>query len=126
MSKESLFVIKPDEKSEQIAQEAIDIAIKLGLVVSPIGGKILTFEEARMLYQLFEKEDWFQAFMEYLTSGEIKAYLTEGEEVIEKTLEVKRQVRKKYARDQRRNAIHSPKTEEDARQNIELFRRVFK
>lgn len=45
MNKESLFVIKPDEKSQQIAQEAVSVATKLGLMVSLIGKKVLTPEE---------------------------------------------------------------------------------
>ena len=125
MSKESLFLIKPGEKSERIAREAVDAATSLNLIVSFMGRKVLAPEEAIELYRPFEREPWFSDFMSYMTSGATQVYLTEGEGAIEKTLEVRRRVRKIFAIDRRRNAIHSPKTKEDSRRNIELFRRIF-
>jgi len=126
MNKESLFLIKPDEQSPQIAQKALEIATGLNLAVILMGEKVLSLEEAETLYQRFKSEEWFPRFMEYLTSGEVGVYLARGEEAIRKINETKRQIREKYAHNRQQNAIHAPKTVEDAKKDINFFQRIFK
>jgi hypothetical protein len=60
-----------------------------------------------------------------LISGEIKAYFTAGDGAIEKTLEIKRRIREKYAIDERKNAIHAPKDESSVQETRDLIRKIF-
>lgn len=123
---ESCFVIKPDhEKHDMIAEDAVKIAVELGLTPFLMGKKKLSYEEAVEFYKGFKDEPWFPSFMEYLTSGEITAYFTEGEGAIEKTLEVKRLVREKHARDRQRDAIHAPKREHTVQETRDIIRKIF-
>lgn len=78
-----------------------------------------------LYYKDFKDETWFPSFMEYLISGEISVYFTEGKEAIKKTLEVKRLVREKHARDRQKNAIHAPKREKGVQETREIIRRIF-
>jgi len=126
VNNESCFVIKPDEeKHDLIAEDAVKIAVELGLTPFLMGKKKLSYEEAVSFYKDFKDEAWFPSFMEYLTSGEISAYFTEGEGAIEKTLEVKRLVREKHARDRQRDSIHAPKRETSVQETREVIRRIF-
>lgn len=123
---ESCFVIKPDEeKHDLIAEDAVKIAVELGLTPFLLGKKKLSYEEAVSFYTDFKDEPWFPSFMEYLTSGEISAYFTEGEGAIDKTLEVKRLVREKYTRDRQKDAIHAPKREQSVQETRDLISRIF-
>lgn len=123
---ESCFVIKPDaEKHHLVAEDAVKIAIELGLEPFLMGKKKLSYEEAVAFYKDFKDEVWFPSFMEYLTSGEISAYFTQGEGAIEKTLEVKKRVREKHAIDRQRDAIHAPKRQKSAQETRELIRKIF-
>lgn len=125
MSKESLFMIKPSEQGQLIGEEATRTAIGLSLKVRLLGEKTLTQEEAILIYQLFTAEPWFPAYIDYLISGPILVYLTEGDQAIEKTLETRELVRGKYAEDRQRNAIHAPKDEENLERNLEAFKVIF-
>src|SRR3989338_3246917 len=123
---ESVFIIKPDEeKHDMVAEDAVKIAIELGLTPFLMGKKKLSYEEAVSFYKDFKDEPWFPGFMEYLTSGEISAYFTEGEGAIEKTFEVKRFVREKHAKDRQKDAIHAPKREQSVQETRELIRKIF-
>lgn len=123
---ESAFIIKPDEeKHDLVAEDAVKIAVELGLTSFLMGKKKLSYEEAVSLYTDFKNEPWFPSFMEYLTSGEISAYFTEGEGAIEKTLEVKKRVREKYAKDRQKDAIHAPKIERSVQKTRELIKKIF-
>lgn len=123
---ESCFVIKPDhEKHDLIAEDAAKIAIELGLTPFLMGKKKLSYEEAVEFYKGFKDETWFPSFMEYLTSGEITAYFTKGEGAIQKTLEVKRLVREKHAKDRQQDAIHAPKREHTVQETREIIRKIF-
>jgi nucleoside diphosphate kinase len=123
---ESCFFIKPDhEKHDMITEDAVKIAVELGLTPFLMGKKKLSYEEAVSFYKGFKDEPWFPSFMEYLTSGVITAYFTEGEGAIEKTLEVKRLVREKHARDRQQDAIHAPKREHTVQETREIIRQIF-
>jgi nucleoside diphosphate kinase len=126
MKNESCFIIKPDkERRHLIAEDAMRIAMELGLKPYLMGEKKLSLDEAIAFYKDFKDELWFSDFVEYLMSGEIKAYFTEGDGAIEKTIEVKRRVREKYAIDRQKNAIHVPKKEKSVQETRELIRRIF-
>lgn len=126
MKSESCFIIKPDkERHHLIAEDAVKIAIELGLKPYFMGEKKLSLDEAIAFYKDFKDESWFSEFAEYLISGDIKAYFTEGDEAIEKTLEVKRRVREKYAVDKQKNAIHAPKEEQNVEETRELIKKIF-
>lgn len=123
---ESCFVVKPDtEKHELIAEDAVKIAVELGLTPFLMGKKKLSYEEAVSFYKDFKNESWFPDFMEYLTSGEISAYFTEGDGAIEKTLEVKKLVREKHARDRQKDAIHAPKREHTVQETRDFIKKIF-
>lgn len=123
---ESCFVIKPDaEKHNLVAEDAVKIANELGLTPFLMGKKKLSYEEAVSFYKDFKNEPWFDSFMDYLTSGEISAYLTKGNQAIEKTLEVKKRVREKHAKDRQRDAIHAPKERRSVQETRELIKKIF-
>ena len=123
---ESCFIIKPDaERHHLVAEDAVKIAVELGLTPFLIGKKKLSYEEAISFYRNFKDEEWFADFIEYLTSGEISAYFTKGEGAIEKTLEVKRLVREKHARDRQKDAIHAPKREKTVQETRDLIQKIF-
>lgn len=123
---ESCFVIKPDEEIHHlIAEDAVKIAVELGLTPFLMGKKKLAFDEAVAFYKDFKDEPWFFDFMGYLTSGDISAYFTEGEGAIEKTLEVKEKIREKYTIDRQKDAIHAPKRKRSVQETRELIRKIF-
>lgn len=121
----SCFLIKPGKESDLIAINAVKIAESLGLTVNFKGSEVLSLKEASAFYKEFEKEPWFFQFMAYFTSGEVRAYFTEGEDAIEKTLEVKRQIRAKYAIDKQKNAIHAPEGASYVQETLLLIEKFF-
>lgn len=125
MSPESLFMTKPGPRERVVRQDAVGTALEFGLSVEFLGEKTLTLEEAHLVYKDFEQEDWFSTFAEYLTSGPIAVYLTEGESAIETTLHVRDEIRSRHSENRRKNAIHAPKNEDAFRKNLEQFRRIF-
>lgn len=125
MPPESLFMTKPGPRERVVRQDAVGTAMSLGLAVRLLGEKILTPDEAHLIYHTYEGEEWFPAFLDYLTSGQVAVYLTEGERAVERTIEVRNAVRARHAEDRRKNAIHAPKNEEAFRENLEQFRQIF-
>ncbi len=126
MREKSCFLIKPDqERSDLIASQAVKLAENLGLTVSFAGSTTLSLREAAAFYKEHEKKPWFFNFLAYFTSGGVEAYFTEGENAIMKTVEVRNQIRSKYAIDQQRNAIHAPDYEAYAVETIRLVTEFF-
>jgi len=122
----SCFIIKPDrERCCIIAEDAIKIATELGLKTYFLGEKTLSLDEVIALYEDFQGDIWFTEFTEYLMSGEVKAYFTEGDNAIIKTLEVKRRIREKYAINVQKNAIHAPKREISVQKTRNLIELIF-
>lgn len=126
MKEWSCFLIKPDqERSDLIAMDAVKIALDLGLTVCLVGEKKLSLQEAVAFYKDFNEESWFFEFIKYLMSGNVKAYFTDGEGAIEKTLEIKKMIREKYAIDKQKNAIHAPKEKKDIQEAYRLIVEIF-
>lgn len=124
----SCFLIKLDcERLGLISNDAIRMARDLKLNVYYIGQTKLSFEDAMHIYKnsASKNETWFLEFIEYLISGEVKIYFTEGEEAILKTLTIRKKIRDKYSINQRMNAIHAPDKEMDAQENRQTFINIF-
>jgi nucleoside diphosphate kinase len=125
MSKESLIMTKPDPRKSEIQRAILNECSKKGLGVYLLGEKKLTIEDVYLIYDKFIAENWFKEFADYITSKEVSAYVTEGNDAVEKTLEVRNEIRNRYAEDRKKNAVHAPKEEESVEEYLRKFKIIF-
>lgn len=70
----------------------------------------LSSEDAAALYNIHEKEPWYQNLIKYMTSGESIGYSCsnkESKDPIKDMKDIKDQVRKEWGKDEMKNAMHS-------------------
>jgi nucleoside diphosphate kinase len=114
MNKSKVFVVlKPG--SLDLAQTVIERFAQDGWKVSQTITKKLLLTEARNLYKVHRKEDFYKDLCEYMCSDICRAFIFEKSNVLDPFEEVKRikdEIREKYGESDMRNVLHSSDSQE--------------
>ena len=124
-SKQNIFVIiKPGFLKDN--QFIINEFEKFGWVVDRIKTKRLLLSEAKRLYDIHKKEEWFDDLCNYMTSDLCTGILFTkdkpmSKKMFDETNKIKDVIRKKLSESEMRNAIHSS----DSLERLQIERGVF-
>jgi nucleoside-diphosphate kinase len=131
MVERSLVLIKPDATKRNLSGEIISRFEKVGLKI--IAMKLLKMDRAlaKRHYAVHEGKPFFNALVDYITSGPIVAIIFEGDnaiELIRKTMgstdpakAEKGTIRADFGIDIQNNAVHGSDSPENAVREISLF-----
>ena len=120
---EKTFVmIKPDAFERGLNDKIMQSLEATGLKISDKIDRIPERKKIEQLYQQYNDRSFFEEWVNYLTSGQIRALVVEGEDAINKVLKVKEKIRNKFAPNEKRyNLIHSSDTVDDAIRESGIF-----
>ena len=124
-SKQNIFVIvKPGFLKDN--QFIINEFEKHGWVIDRIKTKRLLLSEAKRLYDIHKKEEWFSDLCNYMTSDLCMGILFTkdkpmSKKMFDETNKIKDVIRKKLGESEMRNAIHSS----DSLERLQIERGVF-
>lgn len=95
-----------------LSQDVIEIFENVGWKLKRIRTKQLTIQEARRLYAVHKKEDFYKDLCEYMASDMSVGIIFEKPGVINKDMyeevdKIKDKIRKKWGKDDMRNVLHS-------------------
>ena len=109
MNKSKVFVVlKPG--SLNLAQTVIERFAQDGWTVSQTTTKKLLLAEARTLYKVHSKEDFYDDLCKYMSSDQCRAFIFEKSNILDPFKEVKKikeEIREKYGESDMRNVLHS-------------------
>lgn len=108
---EAFIVIKPGFLN--LSEEILKMFTDEGFIIEKTRPKVLTETEAKQLYEVHKEEDFFDALVKYMASGEsIGVMFKPSKPMKEKTLfnkidKLKDEIRKKWGESDMRNVMHS-------------------
>ena len=108
MRKDHVFVIiKPGFYN--LANELFATFSEHGYKVIKSKTKRLTMEEAKSLYKVHKKEDFYNDLCKYMTSGITMAFILKkkSDDIFKEFAKLKDQIREKYGESDMRNVLHS-------------------
>lgn len=108
MKSKVFVVLKPG--SLDLAQAVIERFAQDGWTVSQTTTKKLLLAEARTLYKVHRKEDFYNDLCEYMCSDICRAFIFEKAGVLDPFKEVKKikeEIRETYGESDMRNVLHS-------------------
>lgn len=96
----------------QYTQQILDIFAEAGWEVDQTTIKTLTLDQAKDLYDVHKKEDWYGSLCEYMSSGPSRAIMfkkpgRQTKDTYRDVAELKDGIRKKWGIDDCRNVMHS-------------------
>ncbi len=124
-SKQNIFVIiKPGFLKDN--QFIINEFEKRGWEIDRIKTKRLLLSEAKRLYDIHKKEEWFGDLCDYMTSDLCMGVLFKkdkpmSKKMFDETNKIKDFIRKKLGESEMRNAIHSS----DSLERLQIEREIF-
>ena len=107
----NIFVIvKPG--FEKIIPEVVNVFNRHGWYVYKTRPKQLLLSEAKKLYDIHKKEDWYKELCEYMASGLSTAFIFKknkpmSPKMFDETNKIKDEIRNKWGESEMRNVIHS-------------------
>lgn len=130
MDERTLLIIKPDATAKKVIGDIISM-VEDKFEIRGIIMKTLTVEEAREFYSVHKGKPFYDALVEFMTSGPVVGILLEGENAIRKLREVvgatdpakaePGTIRAKFGTDVQRNAVHASDSPESAEYEIPFF-----
>ena len=119
----SFMIIKPDafeKKLEKVIEKNI---IDKGLKITESFEGIAPRVKMENNYIAKKHKSFFKEWMDFLTSGKLKAIVVEGDDAITKALDIKSEIRRLYAPNEKRyNLVHcSDDTTNATREIINFF-----
>ena len=95
------FLKKSAEIMEMIKEEGFELV--------KTTTKLLTLEEAKALYKIHKKEEWYKPLCDYMSSDLTLGLLfkSDDKDPLKKMAEVKDKVREKFGESDMRNVMHS-------------------
>lgn len=96
----------------QYTQQILDIFKENGWEMDQTRIKALTFDEAKELYKVHKKEDWYEALCRYMSSGVSRAIMftkpgKQTKQTYEDVAKIKDGIRERWGVDDCRNVMHS-------------------
>ena len=118
----TFVMIKPDAFERGLDSKIMKSLEENGLTISKRIDGITKREKFEQLYQQYSNKNFFEEWVNYLTNGQIRALIVEGEDAIDKVLKVKKQIRSEYTPNEKRyNLMHSSDTVDDAMRESGIF-----
>lgn len=117
------IVIKPgfDELSNKIIEEFK----QYGFALSNMRPKRLTLDEAKSLYRVHSKEDFYNKLCKYMSSGVSIGILfqhnLDTETAFEKLEKIKSEIRDKYSKNDMENVMHSSDKFENMQKECRIY-----
>lgn len=110
LQQQVFVVLKPG--SLDLAQVVIERFEQSGWKVARTTTKQLLLEEAKKLYEVHKKEDFYKSLCEYMASGPCRAFIftkrgTQSSKSFKEVAEIKEEIREKYGESDMRNVLHS-------------------
>ncbi len=125
---ETLFIIKPNVIENRHVGEILTILEEKGLVIKRMNMETFTKERAEEFYEIHRDKPFFKRLIEFMTSGPIIAMVLEHENCVEYIREIigttdpqkaeAGTIRRNFAHDITRNAVHASDSTENARKEI--------
>jgi len=122
---EAFIVIKPG--FEKLSEEILKMFEDNGFVIKQTRPKQLLEKEAKRLYEVHKKEDFFDALVNYMSSGiSIGVILSPSKRLKNKVLfnkigKLKDEIRKKWSESDMRNVIHSSDNLENMKEESSVY-----
>ena len=127
----TLAIIKPDATNRNIIGEIISIIENNKFKVVRLSSMILTESKAKEFYDIHSSKPFFDALIEYMTSGMIVAIVLERDNAVREFRDLigdtnpdnakDGTIRKKFALNQSNNSIHGSDSNENAIREIKLI-----
>ncbi len=127
----TLAIIKPDATERNIIGEIISMIEKREFRITRLSSMILTESKAKEFYNIHSSKPFFNALVEYMTSGMIIAIELEKDNAVRDFRELigntnpddakDGTIRKKFAINQSNNSIHGSDSIENAIKEINLI-----
>lgn len=104
------MLVKPDGLSRGLAPEVIRALRQTGLEVEPVGRLHLTRQQVERWYPEKLNEPDGPLTLTYLCEGPMLLLAVVGDDALRRAHRVKRDVRRRWGTDARRNVAHCPET----------------
>ena len=127
----TLAIIKPDATKRNIIGEIISIIENSKFKVIRLSSMILTESKAKEFYDIHSSKPFFDALIEYMTSGMIVVIVLEKDNAVKEFRDLigdtnpdnakDGTIRKKFALNQSNNSIHGSDSNENAIKEINLI-----
>ncbi|WP_176955190.1 nucleoside-diphosphate kinase [Sinosporangium album] len=109
-ARDTHVLVKPDGVSRGLAPEVVLALRRAGLAVEPVGRLHLTRRQAERWYPEKLDEPDGPLTMDYLCEGPMLLLAVVGDDALRRTRGVKKEVRRRFGTDARRNVAHCPET----------------
>ena len=118
----TFMMIKPDAFQRNLEKVIETNIIESGLKISESFTGVAPRKKIENNYITKQHKSFFKEWIDFLTSGKIKAIIVEGENAIARALELKKNIRNKYAPNEKRfNLIHCSDDIHNAKREIKNF-----
>ena len=118
----TFMMIKPDAFERKLNTVIENNILASGLKISKTFEGIASKNKMRKNYISKQHKSFFEDWINFLTSGNIKAIIVEGDNAISKALNLKKEIRTKYAPNEKRyNLVHCSDDELNAKREIKNF-----
>lgn len=119
----TFMIIKPDAFERKLEKVIENTIVDKGLKIAESFEGIAPRAKMENNYIAKKNKSFFKEWMDFLTSGKLKAFVVEGDDAITKALDVKAQIRRMYAPNEKRyNLVHcSDDTTNATREIINFF-----
>ena len=127
----TLAIIKPDATERNIIGEIISMIEKREFRITRLSSMILTESKAKEFYDIHSSKPFFNALVEYMTSGMIVAIELEKDNAVKEFRDLigdtdpnnakDGTIRKKFALNKSNNSIHGSDSNENAIKEIKII-----
>ena len=127
----TLAIIKPDATERNIIGEIISMIESREFKITRLSSMVLTESKAKLFYEIHSSKSFYNALVEYMTSGMIVALVLEKDNAVKDFRELigdtnpdkakDGTIRKKFAINQSNNSIHGSDSDENAMKEINLI-----
>lgn len=133
MSQRTLGLVKPNATKANLEEFILNDINNSNFDLTIIEQKRMTLsrEEARQFYLEHAEKDWFESLIDFMTSGEVIAFVMEGENAVSDYRELMGKtnpeeaddgtLRKKYAKHKEENSVHGSDSIQSAEREISFF-----
>ena len=131
MKEKTLSIIKPDAVAKGVIGQIIDCFTENGLKIAALKMIHMSQREAEGFYAVHKERPFFGSLTEFMTSGPAVVMVLSGENAIKKNRELmgatnpaeaaEGTLRKRFATDIEKNAVHGSDAPETARTEINYF-----
>lgn len=127
----TLLIIKPDAVGRNAVGEILRRLEGEGFVIRELQMTRLTTERARSFYEVHKERPFYEALVEFMTSGPVVPTVLERDDAVphlrqfigatDSTQAAEGTIRREFGTDVQRNAVHSSDSPENAAREIDFF-----